>query len=118
MRLPLTALLASTTLLTGCATMTDTATTETAAPAAEAPKPAGNALTANWTGPYGGVPPWDKMQPDLFPGAFEAGMAEVKAEVDAIVNNPAPPTFENTHVPMMLAGDTMGRVFSLWGVQS
>lgn len=118
MRATLTALLASTTLLTGCATMTDTATTETSAPAAEAPKPAGNALTANWTGPYGGVPPWDKMQPDLFPGAFEAGMAEVKAEVDAIINNPAPPTFENTHVPMMLAGDTMGRVFSLWGVQS
>ncbi|MBA4748700.1 MAG: M3 family metallopeptidase [Sphingopyxis sp.] len=118
MRLPLTALLASTTLLTGCATMTDTATTETAPPAAEAPEPAGNALTANWTGPYGGVPPWDKMQPDLFPGAFEAGMAEVKAEVAAIINNPAAPTFENTHVPMMLAGATMDRVFSLWGVQS
>ena len=118
MRLPLTALLASTTLLTGCATMTDTATTETAPPAAEAAKPAGNALTANWTGPYGGVPPWDKMAPDLFPGAFEAAMAEVKAEVDAIINNPAAPTFENTHVPMMLAGDTMERVFSLWGVQS
>ena len=118
MRLPLTALLASTTLLTGCATMTDTATTDTAPPAAEAPKPAGNALTATWTGPYGGVPPWDKMQPDLFPAAFEAGMAEVKAEVEAIINNPAPPTFENTHVPMMLAGATMDRVFSLWGVQS
>ena len=118
MRLPLTALLASTALLTGCATMTDTATTETSAPAAEAAKPAGNALTAVWTGPYGGVPPWDKMQPDLFPAAFEAGMAEVKAEVDAIINNPAAPTFENTHVPMMLAGETMGRVFALWGVQS
>lgn len=118
MRLPLTALFASTTLLTGCATMSDTATTETAPPAAEAAKPAGNALTANWTGPYGGVPPWDKMRPDLFPDAFTAAMAEVKADVDAIINNPAPPTFENTHVPMMLAGATMDRVFSLWGVQT
>lgn len=118
MRLPLTALLASTTLLTGCATMSDTATTDSAPPAAEAPKPAGNVLTAAWTGPYQGVPPWDKMQPDLFPAAFAAAMAEVKAEVDAIVNNPAPPTFANTHVPMMLAGDTMDRVFAMWGVQS
>ncbi|MDX2209695.1 MAG: M3 family peptidase, partial [Sphingopyxis sp.] len=98
--------------------MSDTATTETAPPAAEAVKPAGNALTANWTGPYGGVPPWDKMRPDLFPDAFTAAMAEVKADVDAIINNPAPPTFENTHVPMMLAGATMDRVFSLWGVQT
>ncbi len=118
MRLPLTALLASTTLLTGCATMSDTAATDSAPPAAEAQKPAGNVLTAAWTGPYQGVPPWDKMQPDLFPAAFAAAMAEVKAEVDAIVNNPAPPTFANTHVPMMLAGDTMDRVFAMWGVQS
>lgn len=118
MRLPLTALLASTTLLTGCATMSDTAATDSAPPAAEAQKPAGNVLTAAWTGPYQGVPPWDKMKPDLFPAAFAAAMAEVKAEVDAIVNNPAPPTFANTHVPMMLAGDTMDRVFAMWGVQS
>src|SRR3546814_13938307 len=26
--------------------------------------------------------------------------------------------FENTHVPMMLAGDTMDRIFAMWGVQT
>jgi peptidyl-dipeptidase Dcp len=119
MRARLLALLASTALMTGCTTMNQTATAEApAAPPAAAPVPSNNPLVAKWTGPYEGVPPWDKMKPDLFPEAFERAMAEVKAEVDAIVNNPAAPTFENTHVPMMLAGDTMDRVSSLWGVQS
>ena len=31
-----------------------------------------NPLVAPWTGPYGGVPPWDQAKPELFPGAFEA----------------------------------------------
>src|SRR3546814_13841641 len=33
-------------------------------------------------------------------------------------DNPEAPTFENTHVPMMLAGDTMDRIFAMWGVQT
>lgn len=64
------------------------------------------------------MPPWDKLDPDLFPDAFEKGMAEVKAEVQAVIDNPAAPTFENTHVPMQLAGETMDRVFAMWGVQT
>ncbi|NJS14532.1 MAG: M3 family metallopeptidase [Sphingopyxis sp.] len=120
MRAKLTALLASTILMTGCSTMNQTATAEPAAAStAEAAKPAAaNPLTAAWIGPYEGVPPWDKMQPDLFPDAFTQAMAEVRAEVDAAINNPAAPTCDNTHVPMMLAGDTMDRVSSMWGVQS
>jgi peptidyl-dipeptidase Dcp len=120
MRAKLTALLASTIMITGCSTMNQTTTTEAApASASDTVKPvADNALTAAWTGPYEGVPPWDKMQPDLFPGAFEQGMAAVKAEVDAVINNPAAATFDNTHVPMMLAGDIMDRVFAMWGVQT
>src|SRR5690606_888768 len=70
------------------------------------------------TGPYEGVPPWDKMNPELFPGAFTKGMAETKAQVQAVIDNPEAPTFENTHVPMQLAGDTMDRVYALWGVQT
>nr|WP_254535721.1 M3 family metallopeptidase [Sphingopyxis terrae] len=92
-----------------------------AEPAAKAPASApadANPLLAPWTGPYEGVPPWDKLDPDLFPDAFEKGMAEVKAEVQAVIDNPAAPTFENTHVPMQLAGETMDRVFAMWGVQT
>ena len=30
---------------------------------------------APWTGPYGGVPPWDKLKVEAFPKAFEIGIA-------------------------------------------
>jgi len=108
-------LLASTVLLMGYSPMTFAAETATKPAAAEAgPHP----MLQPWTGPYEGVPPWDKLDPELFPDAFAKGMAEVKAEVQKVIDNPAEPTFENTHVPMQLAGESMERVFALWGVQT
>jgi peptidyl-dipeptidase Dcp len=109
-------LLASTALMMGYSQMSIAAEPAAKAPAS-APADA-NPLLAPWTGPYEGVPPWDKLDPDLFPDAFEKGMAEVKADVQAVIDNPAAPTFENTHVPMQLAGETMDRVFAMWGVQT
>src|SRR5687768_7472079 len=47
-------------------------------------------MTAPWTGPNGGVPPWDKVKSDLFPGAFTKGLALLKAEVAAVAANPEP----------------------------
>src|SRR5690242_260944 len=32
-------------------------------------------LLTPWTGPYGGVPPWDRVQAAAFPAAFQLGMA-------------------------------------------
>ncbi|WP_227340186.1 MULTISPECIES: M3 family metallopeptidase [Sphingopyxis] len=107
-------LLASSALFMGYSSMTLAA--ETAAPAAARAET--NPLLAEWTGPYEGVPPWDKLDPELFPEAFEKAMAEYKAEVQAVIDNPAAPTFENTHVPVMLAGDRLDRVNALWGVQT
>ncbi len=117
----LSMLLASTALFAGYAGMDSqtpaTATEPATAPAASAPA-RGNPLLAPWTGPYEGVPPWDKLDPELFPDAFEKAMAETKAEVQAVIDNPDAPTFDNTFVPMMLAGETMERLFALWGVQT
>ena len=48
-----------------------------------------NPLTAEWTGPFEGVPPWDEMEPELFGPAFEEAMAEVRAEVQAVIDNAA-----------------------------
>jgi len=110
----LSILLASTAMLTGYSPMTIAA--DTAAPPAATVD--ANPMLAPWTGPYEGVPPWDKLDPELFPDAFQKGMAGVKAEVQAVIDNPAEPTFENTHVPMQLAGESMDRVFALWGVQT
>jgi peptidyl-dipeptidase Dcp len=120
-RRPLSLLLASSALLAGCTNMDRPMTASTEPVAAPAPAPttvSTNPMLAEWTGPYEGVPPWDKMDPELFPDAFTRAMAEVKAEVQAVIDNPAAPTFENTHVPMMLAGETMERVSALWGVQT
>ncbi|WP_294272213.1 M3 family metallopeptidase [uncultured Sphingomonas sp.] len=80
--------------------------------------PAANPLIAPWTGPYGGVPPWDKVKPELFPAAFEAALAERKRDYDRIADNPAKPTFANTFVPMQNAGQTLNRVMTLFGVMT
>ena len=75
-----------------------------------------NPLTAPWAGPYGGVPPWDRMAPEHFPGAFEAAIAEQRGEIDAIVTNPEAPTFDNTIAAMERAGSTLDRVERMFGV--
>lgn len=109
-------LLASTAMLVGYSQMTSAIAAEPAAkPAAAASE---NPMLAPWTGPYEGVPPWDKLDPEQFPGAFEKAMAEKAAEYAKVVDNPAAPTFENTFVPIMLAGDALDRVQALWGVQT
>lgn len=77
-----------------------------------------NPLLAEWTGPFEGVPPWDEMAPEYFPGAFEAAMGEMRAEVQAVIDNPEPATFDNTNRPMELIGETMGRVQAMFGVAS
>ncbi len=77
-----------------------------------------NPLLADWTGPYGGVPPWDKVKPELFPAAFEVSLAERAADYRKIADNPAAPTFANTFVPMQLAGQRYGRVMTLFGVMT
>lgn len=80
--------------------------------------PAANPLIAPWTGAYGGVPPWDKVKPELFPAAFEAALAERRQDYERIANNPAKPTFANTFVPMQNAGQTLNRVMTLFGVMT
>ena len=77
-----------------------------------------NPLLADWTGLYGGVPPWDKVKPELFPAAFEVSLAERAADYRKIADNPAAPTFANTFVPMQLAGQRYGRVMTLFGVMT
>ena len=78
----------------------------------------GNVLLAEWTGPYGGVPAFDKMDlADLKP-ALEIGMETNLAEIDVIANNPEPPTFENTILAMERSGAELDRVFPYFGIWS
>ena len=57
-----------------------------------------------------GAPEFDKIRDEHYLPAFEAGIAEGKAEIDAIVANEEAPTFENTIEAMEYAGETLNRV--------
>ncbi|MEP2654131.1 MAG: M3 family metallopeptidase [Paraglaciecola sp.] len=84
----------------------------------EAPKKDDNPLLAEFSGPYGGVPAFDKMDLSYLKLALEEGMALNLAEIDVIVNNPAPATFANTIIPLEKAGSELSRVFRYWGIWS
>ncbi|WP_298288294.1 M3 family metallopeptidase [uncultured Lutibacter sp.] len=77
-----------------------------------------NVLLQEWTGPYGGVPAFDKMNIDDIKPALEKGMEENLQEIDDITSNVEAPTFENTIVPLEKAGETLDRVFSYYGIWS
>ena len=93
---------------------------QTPAPAATTP-PTGsldNPLLARWTGPFGGVPPWDAVTPDRFPAAFEAALAAERAEIAAIAGHAQAPTFDNTIAALQRAGQTRDRLVRLFGVMT
>jgi peptidyl-dipeptidase Dcp len=55
------------------------------------------------------APPFDKIKDSDYQPALEAGMAQQLKEVQAIAENPAAPTFENTVVAMEKTGDLLNR---------
>ncbi len=59
---------------------------------------------------YLAYPPFDRIREEHYVPAFEKGMAEQLAEVEAIVNLAEPPTFENTLVALERSGRTLDRV--------
>jgi peptidyl-dipeptidase Dcp len=75
-----------------------------------------NPLLAEWKGPYGGFPAFDKIKVAHFKPALEASMEETLAEIDKIARNPEPPTFENTIVALERSGKRGGRVQNLFGI--
>jgi peptidyl-dipeptidase Dcp len=75
-------------------------------------------LLQEWTGPYEGVPPWDKVKVADFPAAFQAAMNASKAEFEAMLAKPEAITFDNTITASELSGEKIGRLFSIWGVHS
>ena len=98
----------------GTAASAQDAATETAMPS----NLAANPLIAEWSGPFGGVPAFDRMELDHLRPALEAGMVRQLAEIDAIATNPEPATFENTIVALERAGADLDRVFVYYGIWS
>jgi len=63
--------------------------------------------------PYG-APQFDKIRNEHYIPAFEQGIKEGKAEVDAIVANPDEPTFANTVEALEYGGRTLNKVASIF----
>lgn len=61
------------------------------------------------------VPPFDIIKAEHYMPAFIEGMKLEKAEIEAIVNNPEAPNFENTIVAYTRTGSFLGRVSSVFG---
>ncbi len=68
-----------------------------------------NPLLAEWDTPHQ-TPPFDKIKVSDYEPAFETAIAVSRAEIDAIVNNPAKPTFANTIVAMECQGQLLNRI--------
>lgn len=76
-----------------------------------------NAMEASRTNPFMApydtpyeIPPFDRISYDDYLPALKAGIAEQKKAVEAIVNNPEAPTFENTIVALDHSGPLLERV--------
>ena len=95
----------------GCSAMnhdTSASTSKSAAP--------GNRLLAPWSGPFGGVPPWNEGTPERYRQALEGALQERRAEYAAIVANQDAPTFANTFLPIERAGRAYTRVGTMFFV--
>ena len=86
--------------------------------AAAEPASPRNPVLAPWTGPFGGVPPFDKVRIEDFKPALEAAMADELAELDAIAKNPEKPTYANTIAAMESAGKEFDRSSTIFGIFS
>jgi peptidyl-dipeptidase Dcp len=120
MNTKLAALLSSAVIvaLSACSEPTTPAKTQSTQSISETKLAQHNPLLAEFTGPYGGVPAFDKMDlADLKP-ALEKGMALNLADVDAIANNPERANFQNTIVALEKSGSDLSRVFRYWGIWS
>ncbi|HPF94526.1 MAG TPA: M3 family metallopeptidase, partial [Tenuifilaceae bacterium] len=68
-----------------------------------------NPLLAEWDTPYG-TPPFHLIEDEHYVPAYEEAIKQHTAEIEAIVNNPDEPTFENTIVAYDKSGELMGKV--------
>lgn len=76
-----------------------------------------NPLLSEWSGPFGGVPPFDRVQVDHFLPALRHAIGTTLDAIDRIATDPEPPTFENTIAALEAAEfelDRVRTVASVW----
>ncbi|WP_157207528.1 M3 family metallopeptidase [Mariniflexile maritimum] len=72
-----------------------------------------NILLKPFKTPYN-TAPFSKIKNDDFLPAFKQSIANAKAEIDAIVNNPDAPTFENTMEALEFSGEQLDSISSIF----
>jgi peptidyl-dipeptidase Dcp len=72
-----------------------------------------NILTQVFQTPYNSAP-FSQIKNEDYPLAFEANIAAARAEIDAITQNPAAPTFENTIEALEFSGQALDRLSSIF----
>ena len=80
-----------------------------------------NPFLEEYTTPYQ-TPPFDKIKTEHYEPAMLEGMKQQDAEIEAIISNPEPPTFQNTVVTLERSGELLDRVvevfFNLLGAEA
>ena len=74
-----------------------------------------NPLVAEWNTPYQ-TPPFSEIKLEHYEPAIDYAIELNRAEIDAIINNPEAPTFENTIIAMEQSGELLGRVTGVFFV--
>jgi len=74
-----------------------------------------NPLLSEFDTPFQ-VPPFDKIKEEHYLPAFKEGMDQQNMEIEAIVNNPEAPTFENTIEAVESTGSLLRKVGSVFYV--
>ena len=72
-----------------------------------------NPFFSKWDTPYE-IPDFGKIKTEHYMPAFVEGIERQKAEIDAIVNNPEAPTFENTILAYEYSGQLLNEVSSVF----
>ena len=75
---------------------------------------AGNPFMQEWNTPYG-IPPFSAIKDEHYMPAFKKGILELRADIVAILENPEPPTFENTILALEIAGELLTKVDYTFG---
>lgn len=72
-----------------------------------------NPFLGEWNTPYN-IPDFEKIKPEHYLPAFDEGMKQQKAEIDAIVNNTEAPSFENTIEALEYSGELLNEVSAVF----
>lgn len=73
-----------------------------------------NPLLEEWNTPFG-IAPFSEIKAEHYKPAILKSIEEHNKEIDAIVNNPEAPTFENTIVALDNSGEMFERIYAVFG---